>query len=221
MMKNVFVPVFCLMMLNMSSVTQAQQDPEQQAEEVLDALALQYGQYDVIKAEFRYIIESRDEQDDFREEQKGTVWLQGRKFRLDLGAQEIICDDKTIWTHIKDAREVQVNHFNDAEFEFHPSEIFTVYKEDYRYIYVGKQVSGGEVFDVIELNPLDRNDMIFKVRLYVNQNTGLIETSKVFEKTGMVYTYEILSFEPNPSIENNFFSFRKDQYPDVKVIDLR
>ncbi len=207
--------------ITLPDYAKAQQDPEAQAAEILDALSERYAAYGSIKADFKYVIESREEEEDFREEQKGTVWLKDRKFRLDLGQQEIISDDETIWTYIKDAREVQVNHFNQDEFEFHPSEIFNVYKEDYRYMHAGNKVESGVVFDVVELNPLDRDDMVFKVRLYIRRDNGQIEQTSVFEKNGLIYTYEILNMETNLDLDNSFFTFREDENPEVKIIDLR
>lgn len=202
-------------------VTYAEQDPTQRAADILDALSEQYAGYDNIKADFRYLIESRNEDEDFRDEQEGTVWLKDRKFKLELGTQEITSDNETIWTYIKDANEVQVNTFNPDEFEFHPSEIFSVYKDDYRYIYAGHNVEAGKVYDVVELNPLDRDDIVFKVRLYILKSTGQISQTKVFEKNGLVYTYDILNTKTNLKLDDDFFTFREDKHPNVKVVDLR
>ena len=227
-MRNLFlfVLISAIFLFSLTALQEAPQgegeDPVEQAREILDELAERYRSYGVIEADFHYVIESREEDEDaFRDEHTGTITLKGDMFRLDLGEQEIITNNETIWTHIKDAREVQVNNFDPEQFEFHPSEIFHVYEEDYRHIFVGRDVQDGVVYNVVELTPEERGEMIVKVRLYINQNTGHIERSVVFERGGLKYSYEILNMNTDKEAGDDYFTFSEADNPDVTVVDLR
>src|SRR5437868_5637039 len=40
-----------------------------------------------------------------KETKKGTFFMKGPKYHVSLAGQEIICDNKTVWTYTKDANE--------------------------------------------------------------------------------------------------------------------
>ena len=209
------------LMMGMQQGGQPGEDPREQAEKILNDLSELYQSYDVIKADFQFILETREEEDPYREERKGEITMKGEKFKLDLEGQTITTDTETMWTYVKEANEVQVTNYDREEIEFHPKEIFRIYEEDYKYIYQGSDVSEGNVLDVVELTPKDKDDDIFKVRLYIDRSSGRIERSIVFEKDGMKYTYEILSMNTDAELTSEYFSFKEEDHPEVNIIDLR
>src|SRR5687768_7582462 len=44
-----------------------------------------------------------------RETKKGNFVMKGPKYRVNIAGQEIICDNKTVWTYMKETNEVQVS----------------------------------------------------------------------------------------------------------------
>jgi len=58
------------------------------------------------------------------------LYVKGNKYKVQVKNQEVISDNKTVWTYIKDANEVQVNDYEPDENSITPSQIFTIYEKD-------------------------------------------------------------------------------------------
>jgi len=156
-----------------------------------------------------------------KENLEGEITVMGNKFRLKTEDQEIINNGNTIWTYIKSENEVNISENDPDEESMTPDKIFTMYKKGYKSAYVEEAKEGGELCDVIELSPEDRNDPVFKVRLYISKKDKSLKSWKMFRNNGNRYTYTITEFAPNPNVDNNYFAFDKSKFKGVKVIDLR
>ena len=147
--------------------------------------------------------------------------MKGTKYHVSLGGQEIICDNKTVWTYTKDANEVQVSNYNPNEQTISPAKLFTnFYDKEYRYKYLGKRKVNGKDCDVIELTPNSKNKQFKKVELAVDKD-NTIAGGKIWEKNGNEFQYDVTGFTPNAKVDDALFSFDTKKYPKVEVIDLR
>ncbi|RYD73049.1 MAG: outer membrane lipoprotein carrier protein LolA [Sphingobacteriales bacterium] len=214
-MKNIFLVAF-LVVFGGASV-QAQNAAK--AKEILSKASSKYKSYKAVKADFKYILEIQAEK--FKEEQKGTLYLKKQKFRLEMADQTVICDSKTLWTYMKDVNEVQINNYSPQTMDINPAEIFTMYEKGYLYAYMGEETINKKTVHVVELTPTDKKQSFFKVKLFIDKVTNSIAQSKVFEKNGNIYTFEILNFTPNPPAEDNLFTFDTTKMPKQNVVDLR
>lgn len=152
---------------------------------------------------------------------KGTFYLKGPKYRISLGEQEIICDNRTVWTYLKDIGEVQVSSYNPNDQTISPAKLFTnFYDKEYRYKYAGEKTKGGKKYDMIILTPSGSGKQFSKVELMVNKDKT-IAGGKVYEKNGNQYEYEVSNFQVNPAISDSYFTFDKSKHPNVEVVDLR
>jgi len=79
--------------------------------------------------------------------------------------------------------------------------------------------SGGKDLQEIELTPIDKTKAFHKVLLYVSNST--IFSTKVFEKTGNRYIYNVNDMKTGVSITDQSFVFDAKKYPGVEVVDLR
>ena len=215
----VAVVVFGLVIAFNLADAQKSNKVKEKAKKVLDQVSDNYQAYNAIKADFKLTLENR--QSDFEEVQKGTIYLKNQKFRVSLGDHIIICDGDNIWTYLKEVKEVQINNYKPEEMDINPTEMFTIYKKDFRYGYKGNKEKNGQTYDIVELTPENKEKSYFKVRLLINQTSHDVRQTKIFEKDGTIFTYQIKDFEPNPSIEKGTFSFQKNDYPNVETIDLR
>jgi outer membrane lipoprotein-sorting protein len=197
--------------------TQAQNAAK--AKELLNKVSAKYKSYKTVKADFKYILEIQAEK--FKEEQKGTLYLKKDKFRLEMTDQTVICDSKNLWTYMKDVNEVQINNYTPATMDINPAEIFTMYEKGFLYAYTGEETINKKPVHVIELTPTDKKQSFFKVKLFIDKATNSITQSKIFEKNGNIYTFEIMNFTPNPAVEDNFFTFDTSKMPKSSVVDLR
>lgn len=156
-----------------------------------------------------------------RETQKGSLLMKGVKYHITLAKQEIICDGKTVWTYMKDAKEVQVSNYNPEEQSISPTKLFTnFYDKEYNYKYIGSKKVVGKACDVIEMTPKSTAKQFSKVELAFDKNST-ITGGTISEKNGNQYAYEVAGFITNPAIADSQFSFDTKAHPGVELVDLR
>ncbi len=214
-MKRITLFVFIIAL----SVVQLAQAQDPKARQILDAMSKKYQSMKVFRADFNQTLENTSSK--VKENVEGEITVMGNKFRLKTEDQEIINNGNTIWTYIKSENEVNISE-NDPEDEgMTPNKIFTMYKKGYKSAYIEEAKVDGELCDVIELSPEDRNDPVFKVRLNISKKDKSLKSWVMFRNNGNRYTYSITDFTPNPNVDNNYFAFDKTKFKGVKVIDLR
>lgn len=188
------------------------------ANKILNNVSKTYQTYKTIKAGFN--IEVNNTQSKSKFTQTGTLYLKGKKFRINMSDQEIYCDGKTMWTYFKDQNEVQITKYDPNAQEINPSEIFTIYQKGFDYKYVGESVKNGKKIQKIELTPTNKNKPYFKVKLNIDKASYKITNMTVMNKNGVHSTYGITSFKSNLSMNDSFFKFDPKSKPGVIVIDL-
>ncbi len=127
------------------------------ASQILDKVSKNYKSYKTIKASFK--IKIFNKQDKSSQSEKGTLYVKGKKFRVEMDGQEIYCDGKTMWTFLKDANEVQISNYNPKSSDINPSEIFTVYEKGFLSKFIGEGKKGTVVTEQIELTPTDKKKL--------------------------------------------------------------
>ncbi|MHC2991942.1 cell envelope biogenesis protein LolA [Pontibacter sp. HJ8] len=214
-MKRVLSLLLAVMMF--VNLANAQQDPK--AGKILDQMSQKYRSMKAFKATFAQTLENPSSK--VKETMEGDILVSGPKYRLAVSGQEVISDGKLMWTYLKDVNEVTITE-TDAEAEaMAPSKIFDMYKKGYKYAYAGTEKEGATVYDVIELAPEDRNNPIFKVRLYISQKDKSLRSWQMFRNNGNRYTYTIKNFQANPQLASDTFTFNKTKHKGVSVVDLR
>ena len=155
------------------------------------------------------------------EETKGDAVISGEKFRIELEDHLIIVDGKSMWTFLKEDNEVNISEFDPEESEVNPSNIYKMWQKGYKYRMIESEVLGGIKYNLVELTPEDKNNQIFKVKLWVNPSNYTIKKWVMFEKSGNRYSYEVSKLNLKPAITSSTFKFDKSKYPGVHVEDLR
>jgi outer membrane lipoprotein-sorting protein len=201
----------------------AQQD--ERAKKVLVELSEHYKEIPSFKATITQ--EMVNLLDDTRQSISANIAVMGDMYRVDLGDQEIINNHETVWTHLKDLQEVNVDNYDpDAEDGMlSPQKLLGMYKDGFKYLHLGTQKFKEKSYTVIDLSP-DRNAKeklnFFKVTLYIDAATKELKHWEVYENGNRrKYTYSISDFDGNVKLTAKDFSFNTADYPDVEVIDLR
>lgn len=209
------IAVMAILFIGLSSFTQQ----DQKAAKILNDVSKTYKSYKTIKAKFSLSIQSKSSKKPLV--QKGTLYLKGKKFRIDMDGQKIFCDGKKMWTYFSDgSNEVQITKYDPKAQDINPSEIFTIYKKGFLYRYSGETVQNGKKIQKIELTPEDKSKPFFKVKLSIDKLAHKITDMTVYSKNGTNTNYSITSFSPNVAIADKFFKFDDKDYPGVIVIDL-
>lgn len=211
--------VLCGMVsVSMAQSKGGQNDPK--AKVILDGVSKKFKSLTSVVANFILKVEGGN--NSVSDSKKGTVYLKGAKYKVDLGEQQIISDNKTSWTYSKDANEVTVNNVDQSSGAMTPAKLFTnFYDKDYLYRLTGETTEKGKVLQNIELTPTDKTKTLFKVLVDIDKKTQTIARMKMFEKNGNKVTYEISNFTPNAAVTDATFTFDEKKYPGVEVVDLR
>ena len=191
---------------------------DQQAKTILDKLSAKTKAYTTIKAEFQYNINNKEE--GINETQLGKIEIKGDNYFLSIKGQDVISNNKSIWTILKDAEEVQINNLPDEEDDEYisPNKIFTLYEKGFKYKFV-KEENG---IQIINLYPIEADKKSFhRIALYISKEKTQITQVKVYGKDGGTFTYVVKSFTPNQAIADSQFTFDKTKYSKYEIIDLR
>lgn len=217
-MKKLLIASLALIACVVTNVSAQQQDKK--AKEVLEAVSNKITSLKSLKANFALHLTSANGK--INDTKKGSFAMKGQKYRVALDGQEIICDNKSVWTWMKDLNEVQVNSYNPNEQTLSPAKLFTnFYDKEYNYKYAGQRKFNGKDCDVIEMTPVSGSQQFSKIELAVDKATSIIAGGNVWEKNGNQYRYEISGFSPNANLSDSYFSFNEKEHPNVEVIDLR
>jgi len=202
---------------SVAAPVQAQTDAK--AKTILEAVSKKINGLKSLKANFALHLMSANGKT--KQTKKGTFYMKGSKYRVALGDQEIICDNKTVWTYVKAANEVQVSSYNPNEQTISPTKLFTnFYDKEYRYKYIGTKSFNGKSVDMIELMPTNNTKQFSKVELAVDKSNTIVG-GNVYEKNGNQYRYEVSGFTPNANVSDGLFTFDSKTHPGVEVVDLR
>ena len=210
-----FISTLCL---STFSLFAQQGDPKAKA--ILAKVTQKINTVKSIKAAFSLNLSSANNK--VKETKKGQIQLKGNKYRVSIGGQEIICDNKTVWTYVKDANEVQISSYHPSEQTISPAKLFTnFYDKEYNYKYLGVRMSQNKKCDVIELIPINKGKQFAKIEILIDQSSSLIIGGNVFEKNGNKIQYDVTSFVSNAPMADAIFSFDAKKYPKVETFDLR
>ncbi len=216
-----------LLVAGSTQLSFAQKDVE--AKKILNAVTLKYKSYNLIKADFTFLLD--DQQAQVKSTQFGTLVTQPKlnKFKVTIydptnkttALQEIISDGKSQWTYVIKDKEAELNDVDHSEDNLNPAQLFTIYEHGYKYVYTGDDMIDGVKCQIIDLSPDDAKKVFFKIRLAIDKSKKLIHSALIFDKNGARYTYTIRTLTPNPKLPENIFSFEKKDHPGVEVVDLR
>ncbi|NOY36609.1 MAG: outer membrane lipoprotein carrier protein LolA [Chlorobi bacterium] len=213
--------LFAWMILATVSIftTRAQEDPV--AEQYLDAVAEKTHSIEPFRLTFTFT--TINLQDNSESSYKGSLVLYGKKYLLKTEDSEIIFDGQTLWNYLPDADEVNITNPDPEDHSFFtdPGQLFTNFKQRFKYHYVDKQTVGGKSLLVIDLYPVDLAESYSRIRLQVDEKQMVLHSAHYFGKNGTHYILRIEKTEPNIKVSPGYFTFNPADHPDTEIIDLR
>jgi outer membrane lipoprotein carrier protein len=202
-----------LLIFGLSSNNLFAQDAKAKA--ILDGVSSNLKTLKSLKANFSLAISKT------KEKKSGTVSMKGTKYFINMGAQEIYCDAKTIYTYVKSANEVTINDIDPNENTLSPTKLFTnFYDKEFTSKFIGEKKIGTSTIATILLTPTKAKQFT-KVELMVDVAKKIITGGKVYEKNGNIMSYTISGFSANATVADNVFVWDAKKHPKVEVVDLR
>ncbi|WP_140937534.1 LolA family protein [Sphingobacterium lumbrici] len=198
-------------------VTNAQSDTG--AKKILDEVAKKYDSYKTAQADFGFV--ATDAENESYSDQ-GTLYLNKVKnqYQIQLKDQQLISDGQSVWTILKEEKEVQITDADNSTDAIGPNNLFTFYRTGFKYIGLSDEKIGSSTLSVIEMAPLDTKKNYFKIKIRINTNKHIHDVS-IYDKSGSKYTYTIRKLYVNHQIPSSQFVFNKKNYPNFEVVDLR
>ncbi len=190
------------------------------AEKILDKVSEKTQNYKSIEANFTFTVNNLQTQE--TESFDGSILIKGEKFKIDLMDLISYNNGETLWMLIKELNEVTVSDPDIIEEEtLNPANIFSIYKEGFKYMHAGTTSFKGKTADIIDLFPEDRNQPFTRIKLYVYKDDLHFAKLEQIGKDGINYTIDILQMKVNVPADDNVFNFDPKQYPGIEIIDLR
>jgi len=190
------------------------------SKEILKRVSRDYQTYKTISSKFTLVSKAMNGKES---KSKGQIWMKGKKFKLDYGEQEIFCNSKYIWTYVKGDFEVNKDTFKNKNSGIDPSDLFTIYKRDFKSLHEGEISRAGSVCDVIHMVPNRRKNYSWSwIRLEVEKTSGKIQRLIQHNKNGteVIIELDLKTFVTNQALADTYFEWNAAAHEDVEVIDL-
>ncbi len=195
------------------------QNPEK-AKEILDQLSAKTKTFTTIQADFSFSLENL--QEEIKEEYTGNISIKGEKYKANLMDVDTYFDGKTLWTHMIDAEEVNVDEPDlEDEETLNPASIFTIYETGFKYAFLGEKEVDGITVYAIDLFPINRDKPYSRIKLEVDKAKMQLYTIKQIGKDGNNYTILVKTLKTNTPMNDSMFVFDANANPDVDIIDMR
>jgi outer membrane lipoprotein-sorting protein len=158
---------------------------------------------------------------DLKEQNEGSIIIQGNQYKLDINGITIYNDGTTQWTYMEDAEEVNISDANsEEEGIINPATIFTIYEKGFTNTFLGEFTSNSKKSFKIELVPLKIQEFE-RVVLTINQSTYQIIEAQMFGNDENQYKLIINNMNTEKSYPASTFHFEATSSPGVSVIDMR
>ena len=223
-MKSYATIVLFLSFLTIKGWSQPNQTNDPEAGKILNAVKNKYTAYNSIQVQFTYVLE--DKQSGVRDEREGTLALKKDRFKLDMSDIAVITDSKTLWIHLKNEKQVQIQNYDPStvedEFGFAPDKMFEVDAEDFWYRMTGRNevMVGTKTCKEIELTPKDKDKPYFKVKMYVSSANEVCKFH-FYERDGAEYIFLVNSQKPNANFEEGTFRLNTSTFDPANISDFR
>jgi outer membrane lipoprotein carrier protein len=201
------------------SLSLSAQTSDPKAATILDEVSKKYKTVPAFKADFTILRESPNSGKK-AETETGNIKVKGTKYHIKLKEQEVYNNGTTVWTYLKADNEVTVSDYTPDDDDITPTKIYTMYKKGYKYVFVAEEKQAGQVYEVVDLIPDNKNQQVYKIKLNIDKKTKTLKSWKVFEKNGNKYTYTVNNFVP-ASLDDKEFVFDQAKYKGVEVNDLK
>ncbi len=149
----------------------------------------------------------------------GSIILSKDKYRLNLGDNIVWYDGVTNWNYLTAEKEVTVTKPDkkDHSFQNRPSEIFTMYKSDYKSRLIEEKQ--GEY--IVDLYPQDIRSDLVRVRLTIKKPDLSLISLEYKRRDGLVITLRISDYSLKQKADPGTFVFHPDEYKGVEINDMR
>ena len=126
------------------------QDTEQKAKDILSEISSQTSSYENMTFDFTLGIKSQD----INEVQNGKAIISENNFYYQTTDREVISNGTSVWTYMKEDNECYIDDINDISEDLNPSEIMTIWEDNFKVNYIDEVISNEQTLQRIKLYPI-------------------------------------------------------------------
>ena len=200
-----------LLALNVSG----QNDPE--AVKILDRFSSTALNAPSVSMNFDLI--TRDQAENRTDTLSASAVISNNSYRLELPDNIIWFNGEISWSYLPVEKEVTITRpgKDDESFQSRPASVFTMYKKGYK---VRLLEDKGSSF-IIDLYPENLKSDLIHVRLSINKTSLALNNLEYKQKDGVIRTILVKDYNLKRKTDSAFFTFPKDQFKGVEIIDMR
>ena len=215
---NNFVLIIILNVITPIYLGQSSESEELKCERILQEVSDNIQKNNASKFNFKLEIKSED----INEIQNGYALIEKEKFYYKTEEREVICDGINVWTYLPEDNECYIDLLEDLDNTLNPSEIFTMWKEGFKYMYVKKILVNNQTIHKIKMFPSQPDKSNFHtIIMDINESLKLISEASVKTKDGVTIKTTITELISNPKINVKQFSWDENSHPNTDEIDNR
>ena len=215
---NNIISILILISISSAYFGQSLESKNLKCEKILQEVSDNIQKNNASKFNFKLEIKSVD----INEIQNGYALIEKEKFYYKTGEREVICDGVNVWTYLPEDNECYIDLLEDLDNTLNPSEIFTIWKEGFKFKYMNKTIVNNQTIHKIKMFPSKPDKINFHtIIMDVNESLKLITEASVKTKDGVTIKTTISNLTSNPKINTNQFSWDADSHPNSDEIDNR
>lgn len=155
-----------------------------------------------------------------QETMAGTMWLDGRRYRLESAGLSIWFDGKTQWSYLHESNEVNITEPSEAEQQqLNPYAFLDLYKLGYKLSLKKTSLRGLQTFE-IRMRDEKGKLPIQEIYLDVTRNDYTPLCVRV-KQDGNWSRIALQNVQMHRSFPASQFTFQPSEHPDLEVVDLR
>jgi outer membrane lipoprotein-sorting protein len=202
----------------LSAYTQPEEAQNEKSKALLEKVSDSYQKNKTTKFTFELTISSED----INETQNGFALLENDKFYYKTNEREVISDGESIWTYLNEDNECYIDLLEDLENTINPNEIFTIWKNGYKFQYINEKTINSEIIHEIKMFPENPSKSKYHTLLMeINETHSSIQQAIIKSKDGVTIKFKILKLISNPVLEKGLFIWDSNKHPNVDEIDNR
>jgi len=149
----------------------------------------------------------------------GTFVLKANKFTIEMDESKAWFDGKTQWTYLKSDNEVTITEPTVDELaQINPMIILASFKAK-SWIRFGKTKSISS--ELIELIPKNKKNDFAKVEVQLNKKTKTLEFIRLVDKKKSITLLKLTNYKNIGNVADDMFTFKKANYKQIQINDLR
>ncbi|HPF97839.1 MAG TPA: outer membrane lipoprotein carrier protein LolA [Mangrovimonas sp.] len=206
--------LFTVLAILVSLASFSQNDAKAKA--LLSEVSAKVKSYNNISIDFKYVLTNLSE--NINQETRGSVVMQGNKYKLDILGITRIYDGKTLYSISPEDEEVTISKEDGTDpNSITPSKMLSFYEDGFTYQMDILQTIKGRKIQYVKLTPMDSHSEIKQILLGIDAETkhiyNLIETGKNGTRT----TLTVNSFKTNEPISPALFTFDESKHKEYYI----